>query len=404
MDETEKKKKLFEYLKLVDGIFEEVRRFVIGQKSAISRVVLGLLTVGQLTPIAEGEDDSGDGILGGGGHMLLEGAPGLVKTTLLSILAKVCHGTFNRIQCTPDLLPADVVGTEIFYRTAEGGGSSYFNEGPIFANFVLADEINRATPEAHSAFLEAMSSRSVTIPVISKEHKKRILFLPNPFLFAATQNPVEERGVKDLPVAHLDRFAMKIIMANPTIKELESIQELHEHYDELKIKRVITLQQLREVRKFIHREIFVSESARRYIARLSHAFIPFPFSEYEKKRYEEIENDREFFDNWEEIWKADYAISDYQCKLRELISPGSSAARPNIYLRHVAKSLAFCRNKKGFRDYILPEDVKKIARDILRHRILLADKGRIIAKQLGSKEAVVDIILEKVLEKVVMPS
>ncbi len=397
-------KELLKYLSFVDKVFDEVRRFVVGQKSAISRVVLGLLSVGQITPISKEEKDFAREALGGCIHMLLEGAPGLVKTTMLSILAKACSGSFNRIQCTPDLLPVDITGVEIPSTTPEGKIVSFFKQGPIHANFVLADEINRTSPETDSAFLEAMSSRTVTIPAISANSKDRTVRLPNPFLFTATQNPVEEKGVKQLPVAHYDRFGMKVIMANPTTEELERIQEIHENYHKLTIDRVISLEELIAAREFIHHKIYVSDLVRKYIARLAHAFIPFPFSDYDKAKYEEAEQDKEFFENWKEIWSRKYQISqEHECTLRELIAPGPSAARSNIFMRNLAKALTFCRNKDGFRDYVLPADVKKIAPDVLRHRIVLANRGRIIAQQFGSREALIDRILAEIIERVIIP-
>lgn len=412
MNETEKKEQLFEYLALVNGIFEELKKFVVGQKTAISRVVLAYLSMGQLTPMVEGELGSGDEILGGCAHTLLEGAPGLVKTTLASILAKTCEGTFSKISCDVGLMPEHIKGEDVPIKTPGGGTILKFRLGKVYANIVLVDEVNRAG-DAHGAVLEPMSSRIISVQTSTEEGKDRVFLLPNPFLVLATQNPLEERGVRDLAVAHWDRFAMKVIMANPTIEELDEIQELHEKFDQLSIKKSVTLEQIREIRKFIHREIFISPEAKRYISRLGHVLILFPFTKYERSKYEEVIRDKEFLENWKEIWTVDYEFSkEHRYGLKKLITLGPSAVRPTIFLRSIAKSLAFCRNnkkeerdkEKGFRDYALPRDVKKIAKEVLRHRVLLTNQGRILAAQyFGSRQALIDEILDRVIEKVKMP-
>lgn len=413
MNEQEKKKKLFEHLKLVDGIYKEMRKFIVGQRTAISRVVLAYLSMHQLNPMAEGELGSGDEILGSCAHTLLEGPPGLVKTTLASVLAKTCQGTFSKISCDIGLMPEHIKGEDVPIKTPEGDTILKFHLGKAYANIVLIDEVNRAG-DAHGAALEPMSSRTISVQSSVEEDKDRVFLLPNPYFVIATQNPLEERGVRDLAVAHWDRFAQKVIMANPTIEELDAIQELHDKFDRMPIKQSVTLEQIREIRKFIHREIFVSPSATRYASRLSHVFILYPFTEHERSKYEEVIHDKEFLENWKYIWTKEYEFSeDHKYSLRNLVALGPSAVRPTIFLRNLARSLAFCRNKKeaerdsekGFRDYVLPHDIKKIAKEVLRPRILLTNQGRVLAAQyFGSRQALIDEVLIRVIDEVVVPS
>lgn len=407
-NEKEKKKRIFEFLPLVDGIFEEVRKVVVGQSSAISRVVLSTLSVGQLTPKAKGSKDSISERIGGSSHIFLEGVPGTAKTLLVLTMAQVCGGVFKRIQCTPDTVPSDILGAEILEKKGEKIESD-LRKGPIFANFVLFDEVNRLLTRVQAASLEAMSSRTVNLQTLSEE---RTYSLPNPFLVLATQNPIEQEGTNPLSEAQRDRFGLKMLMAENIIDELIEIEQRHEHFDELEVEQRITLEQLREIREFIHHNIFISPATRRYAARLVKATNPFPFSEVQRAKYESEEKDEEFLEEWREIWSEEYDfVKGEKCKLGDLIKVGASP-RAVIYLISLAKSLAFCRNtkeserdsKKGFRDYIVERDIKKMVNDVLRHRIVLSDRAYTWENYFGSMENLIDMILEKIIKKVSDPA
>jgi MoxR-like ATPase len=285
------------------NVKSEISKVIIGQDYLIDRLLVAILV---------------------GGHVLLEGVPGLAKTKTLVCLSQVLSGTMSRIQFTPDLLPADIIGTEI-YRPQSGDFE--LRRGPIFANLLLADEINRAPAKVQSALLEAMAERSVTI---GKEQLK----LPKPFLVLATQNPIEQAGTYELPEAQLDRFLMKLTVGYPTFTEELEILERHSGLQSLgsplTLREVITPSELAAECQSAS-SVFVDKRIDTYIVRLIHA-TRFP---------------------------KDYGLSN-------LIQWGASP-RGSLALKNCAQALAYLSGST----YVGPDEVKQVALDVLRHRLIL---------------------------------
>ncbi|MDO6736666.1 MoxR family ATPase [Wenyingzhuangia sp. 2_MG-2023] len=284
----------------VDLLSMEMNKVIVGQKHMIDRLLIGLL---------------------GNGHILLEGVPGLAKTLAINTLAKAVDGAFSRIQFTPDLLPADVVGTMI-YNMKENNFS--IKKGPIFANFVLADEINRAPAKVQSALLEAMQERQITI---GDETFK----LDEPFLVMATQNPVDQEGTYTLPEAQVDRFMLKVVIDYPKLEEEQLIMRANLSGTYEKVNPVVSLEQIVNARKVVQ-EVYMDEKIEKYILDLIFA-----------TRYPEK-----------------YGLAN----LKPLISFGASP-RGSISLAKAAKCHAFIKR----RGYVIPEDVRAVVLDILRHRV-----------------------------------
>jgi MoxR-like ATPase len=284
----------------VDLLMMEMNKVIVGQKYMIERLLIGLL---------------------GNGHILLEGVPGLAKTLAINTLSKAVDGDFSRIQFTPDLLPADVVGTMI-YNMKEN--DFLIKKGPIFANFVLADEINRSPAKVQSALLEAMQERQITI---GDETFK----LGDPFLVMATQNPVEQEGTYPLPEAQLDRFMLKVVIDYPTIEDEQLIMRNNLKGTFEKVNSVASLAQIKKAREAV-KEVYMDEKIEKYILDIVFA-----------TRYPE----------------------KYQLeKLKSLIEFGSSP-RGSINLANASKCYAFIKR----RGYVIPEDVRAVVHDVLRHRI-----------------------------------
>lgn len=284
----------------VDILTREINKVIIGQKQMVERLLIGLL---------------------GQGHILLEGVPGLAKTLAINTLSKAVHGSFSRIQFTPDLLPADVVGTMIYNMKLNDFS---IKKGPIFANFVLADEINRAPAKVQSALLEAMQEKQVTIG-------EETFILDRPFLVMATQNPVEQEGTYPLPEAQVDRFMLKTVIKYPLLQDEQLImrQNLKGSYE--KVNPVVTIEQIQRAQAAV-REVYMDEKIEKYILD-----IVFATRTPEK-----------------------YGLSE----LTGLISFGASP-RGSINLAMAAKCYAFIRR----RGYVIPEDVRAVVEDVLRHRI-----------------------------------
>ncbi|ALM08613.1 ATPase [Sediminicola sp. YIK13] len=284
----------------IDLLMMEMDKVIVGQKYMVERLLIGLL---------------------GQGHILLEGVPGLAKTLAINTLSKAVHGSFSRIQFTPDLLPADVVGTMIYNMKLNDFS---IKKGPIFANFVLADEINRAPAKVQSALLEAMQEKQVTIG-------DETFILDKPFLVMATQNPVEQEGTYPLPEAQVDRFMLKTVIDYPKIKEEQLImrQNLNGAYE--KVNPVVSIEQILRAQNAV-REVYMDEKIEKYILDIVFA-----------TRYPEK-----------------YNLED----LKPLISFGASP-RGSINLANAAKCYAFIK-KRG---YVVPEDVRAVVHDVLRHRI-----------------------------------
>ncbi len=307
----------------VDLLTMEINKVIIGQKEMVERLLIGLL---------------------GRGHILLEGVPGLAKTLAINTLSQAVKGVFSRIQFTPDLLPADVVGTMI-YNIKENDFT--IKKGPIFANFVLADEINRAPAKVQSALLEAMQEKQVTIGDTTFK-------LNAPFLVMATQNPVEQEGTYPLPEAQVDRFMLKTIIDYPKLDEEQLIVRSNLANTQEKVKAVVTPKQILTAQSTV-REIYMDEKIEKYILDLVFA-----------TRYPER-----------------YNLSS----IKPLIGFGASP-RGSINLATAAKCHAFLKH----RGYVIPEDVRAVIYDILRHRIGLTYEAE--AENITSEDLISQIINE----------
>ncbi|CAL2102525.1 MoxR-like ATPase in aerotolerance operon [Tenacibaculum sp. 190130A14a] len=307
----------------VDVLTNEMNKVIVGQKQMIERLLIGLL---------------------GNGHILLEGVPGLAKTLAINTLSKAVQGSFSRVQFTPDLLPADVVGTMI-YNVKENDFS--IKKGPIFANFVLADEINRAPAKVQSALLEAMQERQITI---GDETFK----LDEPFLVMATQNPVEQEGTYPLPEAQVDRFMLKVVIDYPQLQDEQIILRQNLNGSFGKINPVISIDQIIKAREVVN-EVYMDEKIEKYILDIIFA-----------TRYPERYNLE---------------------KLQPLISFGSSP-RGSIALAKAAKCYAFIKR----RGYVIPEDVRAVVYDVLRHRIGITYEAE--AENISSIDIINSIINE----------
>ena len=311
----------------IDILSMEMNKVIVGQKHMVERLLIGLL---------------------GGGHILLEGVPGLAKTLAINTLSKAVHGDFSRVQFTPDLLPADVVGTMI-YNMKDNDFS--IKKGPIFANFVLADEINRAPAKVQSALLEAMQEKQVTIG-------DETFTLDKPFLVMATQNPIEQEGTYPLPEAQVDRFMLKTVIKYPQLAEEQLIvrQNLKGGFEE--VKQVVSLDQILKAQKSV-REVYMDEKIEKYILDIIFATrIP--------------EN---------------YNLAD----LNPLISFGSSP-RGSINLAIASKCYAFIKR----RGYVIPEDVRAVVHDVLRHRIGITYEAE--AENITSED-----IINKIVNEIEVP-
>ena len=300
---------------------------IIGQKHLVESLLIGLLS---------------------DGHVLLEGVPGLAKTQAIKTLASLVDAQFSRIQFTPDLLPADVIGTMIYSQKDE---KFQTEKGPVFANFVLADEINRAPAKVQSALLEAMQERQVTIG-------KETFQLPRPFLVMATQNPLEQEGTYPLPEAQVDRFMLKVLIDYPQIEEEKRIVRLNISGQKQEIKPVLKANDILEARSVVH-QVYLDEKIEQYIADLVFA-----------TRYPEKYNLGD--------------IKDY------IEFGGSPRARINLAL--AARAYAFIKH----RGYVIPEDVRAVAHDVLRHRLGLTYEAE--ANNVTTEE-----IISQIINKVEVP-
>jgi MoxR-like ATPase len=311
----------------IDLLMTEMSKAIVGQKNMLERLLIGLLS---------------------NGHILLEGVPGLAKTLAIKSLAAAIKVKFQRIQFTPDLLPADLIGTMI-YNQKEGKFEP--KKGPIFSNFILADEINRAPAKVQSALLEAMQERQVTI---GDETFK----LDEPFLVLATQNPIEQEGTYPLPEAQVDRFMLKVKITYPSRSEEEKILKNHHQGIEYKINPVVTPEQILKARKLIY-DIYLDEKIEKYILDIVFAT---------RK-------------------PADFGLKD----MEPLIAYGASP-RATINLALAAKALAFIKR----RGYVLPEDVRSVCYDVLRHRIAVTFEAE--AEEIDSEK-----IISEILNKIETP-
>ena len=311
----------------VDLLTLEMNKVIVGQKHMVERLLIGLL---------------------GQGHILLEGVPGLAKTLAINTLSKAIDASFSRVQFTPDLLPADVVGT-LIYNMKENDFT--IKKGPIFANFVLADEINRAPAKVQSALLEAMQEKQVTIG-------DETFILDKPFLVMATQNPVEQEGTYPLPEAQVDRFMLKTVIDYPTIADEQQIVRANLKGSYEKVNPVVSIKQILSAQEAV-REVYMDEKIERYILDIIFA-----------TRYPEK-----------------YKLGD----LKALISFGASP-RGSINLATAAKCYAFIKR----RGYVIPEDVRAVVHDVLRHRIGITYEAE--AENITSED-----IINKIVNEIEVP-
>lgn len=305
----------------VSSLTTGMNRVIVGQKHLVETLLIGLLS---------------------DGHILLEGVPGLAKTLAIKTLSQLIDSEYSRIQFTPDLLPADVIGTMIYSQKDE---RFQVKKGPVFANFVLADEINRAPAKVQSALLEAMQEQQVTIG-------NTTFNLPNPFLVMATQNPIEQEGTYPLPEAQVDRFMLKVIIDYPTVEEEKLIIRENLKGSLPEIKPVITSDEIISAREIV-RKVYIDEKIEQYIADIVFA-----------TRYP----DR-------------YGLP----QLKDLITFGGSP-RASINLAKASRAYAFIKH----RGYVIPEDVRAVAHDVLRHRVGLSYEAE--ATNVTSEEIISDII------------
>ena len=302
-------------------------QIIVGQKHLVESLLIGLLSVE---------------------HVLLEGVPGLAKTLAIKTLASLIDAQYSRVQFTPDLLPADVIGTMVYSQKDE---TFQVKKGPVFANFVLADEINRAPAKVQSALLEAMQERQVTIGT-------ETFPLPEPFLVLATQNPIEQEGTYPLPEAQVDRFMLKVVIDYPKMEEEKMIIRQNINGDKFNVKPILKAQEIIEARKVV-RQVYLDEKIERYIVDIVFA-----------TRYPEK-----------------YDLKE----LKDMIGFGGSP-RASINLALAARTYAFIKR----RGYVIPEDVRAVAHDVFRHRIGLTYEAE--ASNLTSDE-----IISKILNKVEVP-
>lgn len=320
--------KIREQSAFIEALQLEMDKVIVGQKHLTERLLMGLLT---------------------NGHILLEGVPGLAKTLSITTLAKSTQASFSRIQFTPDLLPADILGTQIYSPKSE---QFQIRKGPVFANFILADEINRAPAKVQSALLEAMQERQITIG-------QETFLLPDPFLVLATQNPIEQEGTYPLPEAQMDRFMLHVKVGYPTPDEERKIVALNLNPDGLpKPLPVLNTQDIIQARKLV-RQVYMDEKIERYIVQLV-------FATRDPKSYQ---------------------LKDFEAHIQYGASP-----RASINLALAAKAYAFMKR----RGYVIPEDVRAVAHDVMRHRIGLSYEAQ--AEQIST-----DVIISEILKLTEVP-
>ena len=311
------------YSQIISKVIDEAQKNIVGQNDIIKKIIISIIS---------------------DGHVLLESVPGLAKTLMIKTMAEIFSVNNVRIQFTPDLLPADILGTKIYKSNS---GTFEIQKGPIFHNFILADEINRAPPKVQSALLEAMQEKQVSIHGETFQLKK-------PFLVLATQNPIENEGTYKLPEAQVDRFALKILITYPTKEQEIEIIERNTVNLEIKINSILQSKEILEMQKF-NAEIYADSVILKYVA---------------------------------SIVDATRNPDKYNLDLSNIIEFGASP-RASIWLIRAAKANAMING----RGYVIPEDIKEIAHEVLRHRLILTFEAE--AEEINT-DKVIDIILEKI--------
>jgi MoxR-like ATPase len=312
----------------IDDVLSEVDKVIVGQRVMVERILLALLT---------------------GGHILLEGVPGLAKTLTVNTLAQTLDAAFQRIQFTPDLLPADLVGTLIYDQKT---GEFVPRKGPLFSQIVLADEINRAPAKVQSALLEAMQERQVTLGDTTYK-------LDTPFFVMATQNPIDQEGTYSLPEAQIDRFMMLVKVGYPSIEEERVIMDRQLSPEQPSVKTIITPEIINTAQKTIH-EVYLDDKVKEYILKII-------FATREPASVKGLED------------------------LSDLIQFGASP-RASVWMARAARAHAFMKR----RGYVIPEDIKALAPDILRHRVIPTYEAE-------AREITSDKIIQRILEAVEVP-
>ncbi len=314
------------YSEKLNSVLDEVKKVIVGQEEILDKLLISLIA---------------------DGHVLLEGVPGLAKTLMVNTLSETFNANFCRIQFTPDLLPADITGTQIYDNKK---GNFYTQKGPIFSNFILADEINRAPPKVQSALLEAMQEKQVSI-------QGNTFKLDKPFLVLATQNPIETEGTYKLPEAQVDRFTFKLIIEYPKKEEEKSIIQRNTRGIYIKTKTILNSKELIKIQEF-NKKIYVDEKIEEYVAC---------------------------------IVDATRHPKDYGLNIEELIDYGASP-RASIWLILAGKAHALLNG----RGYVIPEDIKAIAHDVLRHRIILTYEAE-------AEDIIADKIIDDIISKIKTP-
>ncbi len=314
------------YSEKLDTVLNEIKRVIVGQEDILKKLIISLIA---------------------DGHILLEGVPGLAKTLMIKTLSDTINSTFCRIQFTPDLLPADIIGTKIYDHKK---GKFYTQKGPIFHNLILADEINRAPPKVQSALLEAMQERQVSI-------HGNTFRLSKPFLVLATQNPIETEGTYKLPEAQVDRFTFKLLIDYPKKDEERIIIKRNTHGNEIKINNILNSNEIVEIQSF-NKKIYADEKIEEYVT---------------------------------DIVDATRHPEDYGLNIDDMIEYGASP-RASIWLILTGKAHALLNG----RGYVIPEDIKAVTHDVLRHRIILTYEAE--AEGITS-----DKIIDKIIDKIRSP-
>lgn len=327
MDISALNEKIKQESAFIDILLNEIGKVIVGQHVIVEKMIIGLIS---------------------NGHILLEGVPGLAKTLTIKTLANAMKAKFQRIQFTPDLLPADLVGTMIYNQK---DGNFLIRKGPIFANFILADEINRAPAKVQSALLEAMQERQVTIGDTTYK-------LQEPFLVLATQNPIEQEGTYPLPEAQVDRFMLKLKITYPSRDEELKIMRQNINFFDLNVNQVISPEDILRARNVVH-DVYIDEKIEKYI-------LDIVFASRSPQQFD-------------------------LGKLSELISYGASP-RASINLAIGAKAMAFIKR----RGYVIPEDVRAICSDVLRHRIAVTYEAE-------AEDITSETIISEILNKLEVP-
>ncbi len=320
------RKNVEEHAPFINRLREAIAQVIVGQRYMVDRLLVGMLA---------------------NGHVLIEGVPGLAKTTAVNTLARAMDCQFKRIQFTPDLLPADLIGTMVYTPKT---GDFVIKKGPIFGNIILADEINRAPAKVQSALLEAMQERQVTIG-------EETFLLEEPFMVLATQNPIEQEGTYPLPEAQMDRFMLKLKIGYPTRSEEREIMDRVDMLHPAQVKSVITKKQILKAREIVN-QIYVDDKAKNYIVDLVYA-----------TREPEV----------------------FGLQMKHLIEYGASP-RATIYLQQAARALAFLQGEGN----VFPNDVKQVAIDVLRHRVKPTYEAE--AENITSED-----LIRRILETVPVP-